>query len=96
LSELKYKHLEKRPDKRSQELFVKGAAVRASTMWHDLYVSRLHPKQIAQDRDIPVEAVYEALAYCQENWETICHETDQERQRLEQKGFFEQRPSNSS
>lgn len=91
----KYVYLEKRPHKRSQELFVKGAGVRASTMWHDRYVSRRQPEQIAQDRDIPVEAVYEALAYCQENWESICREKDQERRRLEQKGFFEQRPSDS-
>jgi uncharacterized protein (DUF433 family) len=91
----KYVHLEKRSDKRSQELFVRSAGIRASTVWHDRYVSRVHPEQIAKDRDISLEAVYEALAYCQENWETICRETDQERQWLEQKGFFEQRPSNS-
>jgi hypothetical protein len=31
----KYQHLEKHPDKRSQELFVRGTGVRASTVWHD-------------------------------------------------------------
>jgi uncharacterized protein (DUF433 family) len=86
-----YPHLEERPDKRSQELFVRGTGIRASTIWHDRYVSRLSPGQIAKDRDIPVQAVYEALAYCQEHWESICHEKDLERQRLEQKGFFEER-----
>jgi len=85
-----YVYLEKRPDKHSQELFVIGAGVRASTVWHDRYVSRRHPDQIAEDRDISVEAVREALAYCQENWENICREKDQERQWLEQKGFFGQ------
>lgn len=89
----KYQHLEKRSDKRSQELFVHGTGIRASTVWHDRYVSRIPPDQIAKDRDIPVEAVYEALAYCQENWEGICHEKDLERQRLEQRGFFEERSS---
>ena len=89
----KYQHLEKRPDKRSRELFVRGTGIRASTVWHDRYVSRLSPEQIAKDRDIPIGAVYEALAYCQENWEVICHEKDLERQRLEQKGFFEKRSS---
>lgn len=86
----KYRHLERRPDKRSQELFVRGTGIRASTVWHDRYVSRFPPDQIAKDRDIPVEAVYEALAYCQENWESICQERDQERQRLEQSRFFEE------
>ena len=83
----RYQHLQKRPDKKSQELFVGGTGIRASTVWHDRYVSRLSPNQIANDRDIPLEAVYEALAYCQENWESICQEKDLERQRLEQKGF---------
>jgi len=85
-----YVHLERHPDNRSQELFVRGTGIRASTMWHDRYVSRLHPDQIAEDHDIPVRAVYEALAYCQESWESICREKDEERQRLEQKGFFGQ------
>lgn len=92
----KYQHLEKRPDKRSEELFVRGTGIRASTVWHDRYVSQLAPDQIAKDRDISIEAVYEALAYCQEDWESICHEKDLERQRLEQRGFFEQRPSDRS
>lgn len=85
----KYLHLQKRSDKHSQELFVRGTGIRASTVWHDRYVSRRHPGQIAEDRDISVEAVREALAYCQESWENICREKDQERQWLEQKGFFE-------
>ncbi len=60
-TEATYKHLERRPDKRSQELFVRGAGIRASTIWHDRYVSRLSPSEIAKDRDIPIEAIYEAL-----------------------------------
>jgi uncharacterized protein (DUF433 family) len=84
-----YRHLEQRPDKRSQELFVRGVGVRASTIWHDRYVSRRSPAQIAQDRDIPLEAVYDALAYCQEHWETICREKDSESERLRQRGFFD-------
>ena len=88
-TEAKYSHLEERVDKRSQELFVSATGIRASTIWHDRYVSRQQPYQIAQDRGIPVAAVYEALAYCQADWEMICREKDQERQRLQQKGFFE-------
>jgi len=92
-TEAAYKYLERRPDKRSQELFIRGAGIRASTVWHDRYVSRLHPSRIAKDRDLPVEAVYEALAYCQENWEGICQEKDLEQQRLERSGFFDERSS---
>ena len=89
-TEATYKHLERRPDRRSEELFVRGAGIRASTIWHDRYVSRLSPSEIAKNRDIPIEAVYEAVAFCQENWEKLGHEKDMERQRLEERGFFGQ------
>ncbi len=72
------------------ELFVRGTGVRASTLWHDRYISRLHPKEISGDRDIPLEAVYEALEYCLKNWEDICQEKDEEREWLDQNGFFDE------
>jgi len=83
-----YQYLEQRPDKSAQELFVRGTGVRASTIWHDRFISRFSPDQIARDRDLPLEAVYEALDYCQENWERICKEKDSEKQQLEKRGFF--------
>jgi uncharacterized protein (DUF433 family) len=83
-----YQYLEQRPDKKTQELFVRGTGVRASTIWHDRFTSRFSPDQIALDRDLPPEAVYEALDYCQENWERICKEKDSEREQLEDRGFF--------
>ena len=85
-----YKYLEENPGKETRELFVKGSGIRASTLWHDRYVSRQRPDKIAQDRDILMEAVREALAYCQDAWEVICAEKDRERKRLQQKGFFEE------
>ena len=88
-TEPKYQHLGERPDKQSQELYVRGTGIRASTIWHDRYVWRHTPAQIAQDRDLPLEAVYEALAYCQENWETICEEKESEREQLDKAGFFD-------
>lgn len=85
-----YQYLERRTDKRSHGLFVRGTGIMASTIWHDRYVSRLLPDNIAGDRDIPVEAVYEALMYCHDHWEHICYEKDLERQRLEERGVFEE------
>ena len=89
----KYLYLETRSDKRTGEMCLRGAGVRASTIWHDRYISRMTPNQIAKDRDMKLEAVYEALQYCQENWEIICQEKDREREMLERRGFFEGRPS---
>jgi hypothetical protein len=84
-TDVKYRYLEEGV----REPAVRGAGIRASTLWHDRYVSRLRPSEIAGDRDIPVEAVYEALDYCQENWETICDVQDIERVQLEGAGFFD-------
>lgn len=83
-----YQYLESRPDKHARELFLRGRGIRASTIWHDRFVSQCAPERIAADRDLPLAAVYEALDYCQRHWETICAEKQQERQWLEQKGFF--------
>jgi uncharacterized protein (DUF433 family) len=86
---VKYQHLERRPDKQSRELFIRGAGIRASTIWHDLYISRLSPEKIASDRDLSIEAVKEALDYCRDHWEQICREKDREQQQLKKKGFFQ-------
>ena len=50
--------MEDRPDKGSNELFVRGTGVRASTIWHDRYVSLLAPDLIAEDRDMAKSAVF--------------------------------------
>jgi len=83
-----YIYLEQRPDKQTQELFIRGTGVRTSTIWHDRYISRRTPQQIAQSREIPEEAILEALAYCQDYWEVICAEKEAERLWLEEQGFF--------
>ncbi len=89
-SKSRYRYLEPRSDKSTKELFVRETGIRASTLWHDRYISLLHPKEISADRDIPLEAVYEALEYCLEQWEDICREKDAERVYLTRMGFFQQ------
>jgi uncharacterized protein (DUF433 family) len=87
-TQTRYSYLEQRPDKRTQELFIRGTGVRTSTIWYDRYISRMTPQQIAQNRHLPVAAVLEALAYCQDHWEVICAEKDAERAWLDAQGFF--------
>ena len=53
----RYHYLVERPDKGTQELYIRDTGVRASTIWHDRYVSQMHPRAIAQDRDLPVADV---------------------------------------
>jgi uncharacterized protein (DUF433 family) len=83
-----YIYLEHRPNERTQELCIRGTGVRASTIWHDRYISRMTPHQIAQNRDLPIAAVLESLVYCQDHWDVICDAKDAERAWLEAQGFF--------
>jgi uncharacterized protein (DUF433 family) len=88
VTKIRYRYLNPFADRRGGDLEIRGTGVRASTLWHDRYVSRMPPERIARDRDIPETAVFEALDYCQENWERICREKDLERARLRRRGFF--------
>ena len=83
-----YHYLIERPEKGTQELYIRDAVIRASTIWYDRYISQMHPRAIAQDRDLPVAAVYEALAYCQEHWDVICQAKAQEQAWLQERQFF--------
>ena len=87
-----YKHLVQRSDKQAQELFIRGRGIRASTIWHDRYISCMPPDRIASDRELPLEAVLEALAYCQEHWEQICADKEEERTWLAEQSFFGEEP----
>ena len=91
-TQTQYKHLVKRSDKHAQELFIRGRGVRASTIWHDRYVSCMSPKHIARDRELTLEGVLEALAYCQDHWEQICADKEEERAWLAKQGFFDESP----
>ncbi len=61
-----WKHLEPRPKSAYQQLFVRGTRIRAEVIYW-LYVSDdepMSPMAIAKEYSLPVEAVQEAIAYC--------------------------------
>jgi uncharacterized protein (DUF433 family) len=64
-----YLHLEPRPGSFYRQLFLKGRRVRAEVVYH---VHRnpdapMSPEEIAADYGWPLEAVREAIAYCESN-----------------------------
>lgn len=63
-----YKHLAANPKSAYRQLFVKGTRIRARVLY-GWYASEepLTPEEIAREFGIPVEAVLEAIAYCQSN-----------------------------
>lgn len=64
-----YKFLERDPKSSLNQLSIRGTRIRAWTVY-GAYISEeepMTPEEIAADRDIPLEAVLEAIAYCQSN-----------------------------
>ncbi len=63
----KWKYLERRPGSSYQQLSVKGKRIWAWTLYCE-FMSATEPRtphQLAEDWEVPLEAVREAIAYCQ-------------------------------
>ena len=64
-----WKYLDRKPGSSYKQLFVKGRNIAARTLY-GCYMSEeepMTPEEIASDRDLPLEVVLEAIAYCETN-----------------------------
>lgn len=63
-----YQHLAPNPNSSYRQLFVKGTRIPARALF-GLYAGedQFTPEEIAADYGLPVEAVREAIAYCESN-----------------------------
>jgi uncharacterized protein (DUF433 family) len=64
-----YKYLGRKPKSVYKQLFIKERWIAARTLF-GMYAreeSPLTPEEIAADYDVPLEAVQEAIAYCESN-----------------------------
>ena len=84
-----YLHLEARPGSFYRELFVRGLNLRASRLVAWMEGEGLTPEQAAADRDLPVEAVHEAIAYVMNNREFIAAELEREHRLLRDRGLLD-------
>jgi uncharacterized protein (DUF433 family) len=74
----KWVYLDRKPRSAYKQLFIKGRKIAARTLYGE-YMSEEEPRtaeEIAADWDLPLEAVREAIAYCEtdppeirEDWE---------------------------
>lgn len=64
-----YKYLARKPKSVYKQLFIKELWISARTLYgmHAREESPLTPEGIAADYDLPLEAVQEAIAYCESN-----------------------------
>ena len=66
-TEVKYQHLAPNPKSNYRQLFIKGRRIRAWVLYCEHVAQDRTPEAIAEDYDLPVEAVREAIAYCATN-----------------------------
>ncbi len=81
-----WQYLVARPHAWRKQLYIKGRKLLASTIWRDMTANGMSPEQAAENWDLPLSAIYEAIDYCESHQELLKLEADEERYRLEAKG----------
>ena len=81
----KWQYLIARPHGWRKQLYIKGHKLLASTIWRDMTANQMSPEQAAENWDLPLSAIYEAINYCENHQELLKLEADEEGYRLEAK-----------
>jgi uncharacterized protein (DUF433 family) len=83
-----YQHLEYRPGSNYREMFIKGRRIRASVVDGTIHGPEpMTPEEFAQDYQVPLEAVYEALDYAARNRELIRQQREREAADIRARGL---------
>jgi uncharacterized protein (DUF433 family) len=82
-----WQYLEQRPHPWRQQLYIKGRRLKAFSVWMDMMVNEMSPEEAADNWDLPLAAVREAIEYCESHQDLLTKEAQEERRRLEEKGI---------
>lgn len=82
-----WQYLEKRPHPWREQLYIKGRRMKAFDLWMDMIVNHETPSEAAFNWDLPLEAVQEAIEYCETHQELLKREASEERRYLEERGI---------
>ena len=82
----KWQYLEQRPDSWRKQLYLVGRKLRAHNVWSDMMVNQWSLEETAYNWDLPIEAVREAIEYCQTHLSLLEQEAESERLYLEEQG----------
>jgi uncharacterized protein (DUF433 family) len=74
------------PQSWRKQLYIKGRKLPASIVWGDMIVNEMTPEESAEDWDLPLEAVQEAIQYCETHRELLDLEAEEERKYLQEQG----------
>ena len=84
-----WRHLAPNPKSAYKQLFIKGRRIRARDLF-GMYMSSeesMTPEEIAADYGLPLEAVQEAIAYCQTDPPEIKEDFEREERIMEATGM---------
>jgi uncharacterized protein (DUF433 family) len=83
-----YHHLECRPSPQYHQLWIKGRHIRAEVLYRCTVGAEARtPEEVAQDYDLPVEAVREAIDYAVHNQALLQAERAREENRVKRLGL---------
>ena len=77
-----WRYLVERPHNWRRSPYIKGRRLPAAVVWHDLIANHQTVDEAAEDWDLPVEAVSEAVAWCEQNRAMLTMEAEEERRFL--------------
>ena len=74
-----YRFLESRPRSSYRQLFVKGRRIRAEVLYRETVgIDPRTPEQVAEDFEVPLEAVLESIDYCIHNEALLRQEREED------------------
>jgi uncharacterized protein (DUF433 family) len=87
-TETQYRHLEPRPGSNYRQFFLKGRRIRAAVVDEAIHgPDPFTPGEFAEEYQVPMEAVLEALDYVNQNRQLIERERDEKAARLHARGL---------
>jgi len=81
-----WQYLEKRSHPWRRQLYIKGRKLLASTIWQDILSNQMSNEEAADNWDLPLDAIYEVIRYCESHQELLKLEADEEQYCLTTKG----------
>ncbi len=93
MNQTQWKYLEAHPQSSYKQLFLKGTRLRAEIIAEEMEWGEpddpMTPEKIAAYRNLPVEAVREAIAYCQSNPPEIEEDHRSDREHMQALGMID-------
>ncbi|NJN20561.1 MAG: hypothetical protein HC812_04355 [Leptolyngbya sp. RL_3_1] len=75
-----------RPHPWRKQLYIKGRKLLVATLWSDMTTNAMTPEEAADNWDLPLAVIHEAIHYCETHPDLLRLEAEEERCRLLEKG----------